>query len=322
MNKNEECDVVRDLSSLYLENMVSESSKKIIEKHLKDCKNCEQYYNNMNNNIFFEEKIEKENDKVEINHLKKVNKKIQTLKWTLTIIIILILVIIFSTYCRIVYIDNINNTNITKMLNMQKNSTNYKLVHKTIRINKDTNETNVIEAVHYYKDGKHKEIISSLVNGEMKEESIRFIEDNSYEKITVFHSLKQIDYQTQDFIEERKGNTLNLIISRVMLNDAGIHRLGLKTRTEFFDNKECYVVSDAYNGEYRENYIDKSTGDLIRVVSGYGNCYEEQLFSLTEGNVTDEDVDNTILKTDEKYKDYKINNITYELDEIFKQFYK
>lgn len=322
MSKNEECNVVKDLSSLHIENLLSESSQKFIENHLENCKDCEKYYKNLSSTFLNEEKKERKNDDIEINHLKKVNKKITNLKWILTWIIIFILIIIFSCYCKIIYIDNINDLNVSKILDMQKNSNNYKLVHKTTQVNKDTNETNIIENVHYYKEGKHKVVSSILVDGKMKEETIRFIEDYSYEKTTVFHSLKQIDYQTQDFIEETKGNTLNIIISRVMLNDAGVYRLGLKTRTEIFDNKECYVVSDSYNETYRENYIDKETGDLIRVVSGSKNFYTEELFTLTEDIVTDKDVDISILKTDDKYKEYKINNITYELDEIFKQFYE
>lgn len=322
MNKNEECDVVKDLSSLHIENMLSESSQKFIEKHLKNCNECEKYYKALSSTFLNEEKKERTNDEIEVNHLKKVNKKITRLKWILTGIIIFILVIIFSIYCRNIYIDSINDLSIVKMHDMKKNSNNYKLVHKTIQGNKKTNETNIFETVYYYKDGKHKEVSSFLVDGKMQEETIKFIEDDSYEKTTVFHSLKQIDYQTQNFIEEIKGNTLDIIISRVMLNDAGIHRLGLKTRTEIFDDKECYVVSDSYNGTYRENYIDKQTGDLVRVVSGSENTYNEELFSLTEDVVTDEDVDISILKTDDKYKDYKINNLTYELDEVFQQLYK
>ena len=322
MNKNEECEVVKDLSSLYIENMISESSKNFIDNHLMGCKTCEKYYKDLKSTFLNEDKKEKNQDNIEINHLKKVNKKITILKWCITAIIVLILMIMFYFYIKICYIDNINDLNISKMLDMQKNSNNYKLVHTSIQINKDTNETNKIERVHYYKDGKHKEVTYLYTDGNLKEETIRFIEDNAYEKTTVFNSLKQIDHQTQDFIEESKGDTLNLIISRVMLNDAGVHRLGLKTRTENYDDKECYVVSDKHNGSYRENYIDKETGDLVRIVSGSDNYYDEELFTLTEGVVTDEDVDISILKTDNKYSDYKVNNITYELDEMFRQFYE
>lgn len=308
MNKNDECEVVKDLSSLHIENMLSESSKKFIEEHLKNCRECQEYYKALNSTFLNENKKEKNNDEIEINHLKKINKKITTLKWILFGVIVTILILMLYFYLKIIYIDSINDLNVVKMLDMQRNSNNYKLVHTTTQINKETNEKNIIEVVHYYKDGKHKEVSSLLVHGKMTEETIMFVDDYGYERASVFHSLKKIDKQTQDFIQELKGDTLNIIISRVMVNDAGVHRLGLKTRTEMFDNKECYVVSDAHNGTYLDNYIDKETGDLVRVVSGSENYYTEELFTLTENVVTDEDVDISVLESDE-YKDYKVNNI-------------
>ena len=321
MNKNDECEVVKDLSSLHIENMLSESSQKFIEEHLKGCNKCQEYYKALNSTFLNDYKKEKNNDKIEINHLKKVNKKMTTLKWILFGIIVTILILMLYFFLKIVYIDSINDLNIVKMLDMQRNSNNYKLVHTTTQINKKTNEKSIIEVVHYYKDGKHKEIVSVERNGKMEIETIKFIEDDMYEKTTVFPSLKQIDHQTQDYIEELKGNYLNKIIGLVMLNDAGVGRLGLKTRTEMFNDKECYVVSDVYSGSYRENYIDKETGDLVRVVSGSENYYTEELFTLTENVVTDEDVDISILESD-KYKDYKVNNIEYKIDEKMRFFYE
>ncbi|MBR3614586.1 MAG: zf-HC2 domain-containing protein [Clostridia bacterium] len=321
MNKNDECEVVKDLSSLHIENMLSESSKKFIEGHLKGCNKCQEYYKALNSTFLNDYKKEKNNDEIEINHLKKVNKKMTILKWILFGIIVTILILMFYFFLKNVYIDSINSLNIVKIKNMQQNSNNYKLVHTTTQINKETNEKSIIEVVHYYKDGKHKEVSSHLVDGKMTEETIMFIDDYGYERASVFHSLKQIDKQTQDFIQEQKGDTLNLFISLVMLNDAGVHRLGLKTRTEMFNNRECYVVSDVYSGSFRENYIDKETGDLVRVVSGSENFYNEELFTLTENVVTDEDVDISILESD-KYKDYKINNIDYKIDEKIRFFYE
>lgn len=321
MNKKEECNIVKDLSSLHVENMLSEDSKNFVDNHLKTCKECTKYYSDLNSVFLKDEKENKVNDKIEVDHLKKINKKMNILKWILFGIIVLILILMLYFFVKNAYIDSINDLSIVKILDMQKNSDNYKYVQKITRINKQTNETSVIEVVHYYKDGKHKEVVSSLVNGEMKEETIFFIDDYAYEKTTVFHSLKQIDHQKQDFIQERRGDFLDIIISRVMLLDAGVHRLGLTTRTENFDGKECYVVSDVYDYSYRENYIDKNTGDLIRVIDGSENFSNEELFTLTEGVVTDEDVDISILNTEE-YKDYKINEIEYKLDEKMRFFYE
>lgn len=321
MNKSDECDVVKDLSSLHIENMLSQGSKDFVEKHLKNCEDCNKYYKDLNSLFLAEEKREKKNDEIEINHLKKVNKKMTTLKWILFGIIVTILVAMFVTYFRIIYIDSINDSNVSKMLDMKKNSTNYKLEHRTTQINKETNETSIIDVVYYYKDGSNKEVSSHLVDGEMVEETIRFIDDYAYETVFVFHSLKQMDYYKRDFIEVRPGDILDIIISRVMNNDAGIHRLGLKTRTEMFDGKECYVVSDSHSGTYRENYIDKATGNLVRVVSGSENFYHEELFTLTEGTVTDEDVDRSILDS-EQFADYKRNHVNYKIDENLRWFYE
>lgn len=321
MNKSDECDVVKDLSSLHIENMLSQGSKDFVEKHLKNCEDCNKYYKDLNSVFLAEEKREKKNDEIEINHLKKVNKKMTTLKWILFGIIVAILITMFYFYFKNMYIDSINSLNVSKMLDMKKNSTNYKLEHRTTQINKETNETSIIDVVYYYKDGSNKEVSSHLVDGEMVEETIKFIDDYAYETVFVFHSLKQMDYYKRDFIEVRQGDILDIIISRVMMNDAGIHRLGLKTRTEMFDGKECYVVSDSHSGTYRENYIDKATGNLVRVVSGSENFYHEELFTLTEGTVTDEDVDRSILDS-EQFADYKRNHINYKIDENLRWFYE
>lgn len=321
MNKKEECDIVKDLSSLHIDNMLSKNSKEFVDKHLKECKDCQKYYEDMSADIFYEEGKEKINDQTEVDHLKKVNKKITILKWILFGIIVTILVLMFYFYLKIVYIDSINDLNIVKMLDMQRNSNNYKLVQKTTQINKETNETSVSEAVCYYKDGKNKEVISYLKDGKMIEETIIFSDDYGYESASVFHSLKQIDKATYDYLPEVKRDTLNIIISRTMETDAGVHRLGLKVRTEMFNNKECYVISDAYNGTFRENYIDKESRDLVRVVSGSENFYHEEVFTLEEGVVTDADVDESILEG-ERYKDYKINDIEIELDETMIEIYE
>lgn len=41
------CEVVRDLLPLYIDKLTSEESNKEIEKHLKNCKECYQYYQEM-----------------------------------------------------------------------------------------------------------------------------------------------------------------------------------------------------------------------------------------------------------------------------------
>ena len=49
--------------------------------------------------------------------------------------------------------------------------------------------------------------------------------------------------------------------------------------------------------------------------------YKGLKLTAIDTTVTDEDVDSSILESDE-YKDYKVNNITYEADEITKELYE
>ena len=42
-----ECSLIRDLLPLYVEQMVSEESKKIIEEHLAQCPSCKKVYEDM-----------------------------------------------------------------------------------------------------------------------------------------------------------------------------------------------------------------------------------------------------------------------------------
>ena len=40
---SKECDIVRDLLPLYVDNVVSDTSREIIEEHLSDCDGCKEY---------------------------------------------------------------------------------------------------------------------------------------------------------------------------------------------------------------------------------------------------------------------------------------
>ena len=91
--KNNDCDIVKDLSIQYIEDMLSSNSREFVGNHLLNCENCKKYYNDMNSNIFNEDTKEDKKDKIEIKKKKKVRNHINFLK---TIIIsILIIIIVF-----------------------------------------------------------------------------------------------------------------------------------------------------------------------------------------------------------------------------------
>lgn len=295
MNKKYECDIVKDLASLHIENMLSSNSKDFVEKHLLNCDDCKEYYNDMSFNIFNEEKKEKKKDEVELDHLRKVKKRITTFKIILTIIIWLILFVIFFCYGKSVYIAELMQPTMNKLFEM-KNSDNYKLVHKTIYKDYIRNTGFDDEITYYYKDGKYKEDSGQYV---------KYEEDGKNETITIHHDLTQIEYYNRGINRIVKGEKINILISRLVDNQMGINNLNVTSRTEKYNDIECFVIRVGNEKQYyREVWIDKERNELIRVFEAQvGNYSREELFELSENTVVDKDVDSSIVES-EMYKNY------------------
>ena len=88
-----QCEVIKDLLPLYVDDVCSKESKKIVEEHLEICDSCKQYYNAMksyDNNIISEDK----NNEILADSLQKVKKQI-TVKNILSIVATFLIVLIF-----------------------------------------------------------------------------------------------------------------------------------------------------------------------------------------------------------------------------------
>src|SRR5699024_1218876 len=46
-----ECDIVKDLMPLYIDDLLSENSKKIVENHINSCESCKNYYDKLSSEI-------------------------------------------------------------------------------------------------------------------------------------------------------------------------------------------------------------------------------------------------------------------------------
>ena len=69
MNKELECEIIKDLLPLYVDRMVSDVTKERIEGHLQYCKECTEMYQNMDFNL------EEEKQSSEVQDVKKFLKK-------------------------------------------------------------------------------------------------------------------------------------------------------------------------------------------------------------------------------------------------------
>lgn len=97
-----DCDIIQDLLPSYNDKISSESTNKLVEKHLKQCKNCTNVFNSMNKDI--DAKVFKNQDE-QIDFLKGFRKdKILAIIKAVLIVIIVILAYIDAAY----YIGKIN----------------------------------------------------------------------------------------------------------------------------------------------------------------------------------------------------------------------
>lgn len=100
------CNIIKDLLPLYIDNLTSNESNEIIEEHLNSCNECQIVYEQMNAPIEAEQEQNREN---EIDYLKKVKTKtIKNYVFVFSIIaIVAILTFVFLIGIR-VKSDNVN----------------------------------------------------------------------------------------------------------------------------------------------------------------------------------------------------------------------
>ena len=316
MNKND-CYIVKDLSLGYIENVLNINTRKFIEKHLSECSECREYYNSMRANILEDTNFDdRDKDKIEINYLKKIRNHINIFKFILITILICSIVIISFLVMKYYYISNIFDQAYMKTETM-KELDNYKLKKRTIKKDFSEAANNFdVTFTYYYKDGKYKI--------EYGDSSTSYLEDNSYTKICVYDDVKQIEYYTQNFVEERKGEPINIFLKIVNYKNlyTEFDILGLSLKEDKFEGKDCYVIRKGDNDSYSDIWIDKDTLTVVRAVSeDKSKNYIEEIYTFSENVVMNEDVDSSILKT-EKYKDYKVLNVTNNATEEMKLYYE
>ena len=72
MDKKTECEIVQDLLLGYVDDVLNVESKKLVEKHLLKCKECQSKYNEIKKDIENNEN----NQKKQIDYLKKIKRHI------------------------------------------------------------------------------------------------------------------------------------------------------------------------------------------------------------------------------------------------------
>lgn len=290
-----ECDVVKDLLPNYVGDLLSDNTNQFIKEHLDSCQECRKLYEGMKKINY----NKKDDEQIEINHLKKYNRHMFILK---VVLVILALIIITLPLFFIIKF-NLNNNVASKVINNineYKNANNYCLQITEYSIDFERNTEKFCNSKYFYKDGQYKKEIhfeSPNINIQ-NADRFEYGEINSNEKVEIVENLKICYNVKANYILQKEDGFLDLMMIELQpfSKDYGNlpdiwFRTGYKLRTEKYNGRKCYVLKIDSKSSYREIWIDKEENTLIRTVEEiYNRSYKEKVYSIKFDVVTNEDV--------------------------------
>lgn len=253
MEKNDECEIVQDLLIGNLDEILSKSSKKLVDKHLLECNECRQRLENLQKNI---KESEQTKIKKEIDYLKKYRRK-SKIKSLITSILI-VFIIFFGMYLyKFLKLNNLvcKYANTLKCENFYKEQISYDEIHNTLFIEKI-----------WYKDGKYKQEIYQKQDGKHEQLLLEVIyaEIGSRQEVKIYEKDKNVVKVNNPFTKQKKHilSVPNPIGSGY---ESYLFRLGAPFHAKI--RKDTYLVGREYyviNLNKSELWIDKETGLPIK----------------------------------------------------------
>lgn len=330
MNKIE-CEIIKDLLPNYVENLVSDKTKQAVDEHVKACKSCKEDLE-----ILQEEKERKEGEEkekqeeIEINHLKKYNKRLFISKIIAGTLSAVILITWGSFFIRRIkskiaynelYEKGIDAYNIIKeatdKLEELRTIENLEFIDEYINImcfeGKITEYVN--KRIRKFKDNKcRKEYYSKNYNPEKEEYTELKLGYINYaiteEDGTKIVQLNDSSGDIQNIEGEIKEYPLSKSAFHTISNDYGrttgewrhtapfsllnvIQCSLIETREEEYEGVKCYVLkldSDTYT---EEMWIEKESKLVRRYIKkrfDNKNPETEHRYTWSIGTVTDEEI--------------------------------
>lgn len=263
MKKEIECKVVEDLLFGYVDKTLNDESKKLVENHLKECKDCKEKLNE----ILEDSKINEKTQQKEIDYLRKVRIK-SRVKSILIAIGIIIVILILLYLIKFIKISNIMGK-AEKILGTQ----NY-YCEKQENAGEDSASVSKI----YYKDGKYK-ITREIYSDDGKELiDTEYGEAGSDEKKIVNEKEKTVTIYKGDISrilnkeENIKFDRFSLEERKSVYANLGKTFLMSITSDSYDSNKEYYILRDKFDKRNSwEVWLDKETGLVIREINRGGS---------------------------------------------------
>lgn len=263
MKKEIECKVVEDLLFGYVDKTLNNESKKLVENHLKDCKDCKEKLNEIL-------KENKQNEKIqqrEIDYLKKIKTK-SRIKSILIAIGIIILILILLYLIKFIRISNI----------MGKAERSLKSQNYYCEKQENSGEDSVSVSKTYYKDGKYKRTNEIYSDNGKELISTEYGEVGSDERKLVSERDKTVTVYKGDISkilnkeENVKFDRFTLEERKMVYANLGKAFLMSMESDSYDSNKEYYILRYKFDKRNTwEVWLDKETGLVIREINRGGS---------------------------------------------------
>lgn len=278
-----ECEIIHDLLPNYIENLLSEKTKIYVDNHIKNCNECKNYLEMIREEKEKEDNIDKQEQKIELDYLKKYRRKMLVFK--IASFILLLFLLIISTifvirFCKVNSIINNANNKIQELSLIDNYSVHTSLYH----IDYKTKKQYITYNEYYYKDGKYKETSNIYgINFKIQGDTSSLHYGNAYN-----------DDQSERYINNL-FNSYSLYLQDLgFFNNIKV-RAGLvlneTVREEKFSETDCYIFRTETPEYYKETWIDKySLVPIKEIQEVYGKTYDEKIISFLIGEVKSEDI--------------------------------
>ncbi len=268
MDKKTECEIVQDLLFGYSDDVLNAESKKLVEKHLLECKECQEKFNEIQKDIENHEN----NQKKQIDYLKKIRRR-NAIK-TILISVGIVFLIFFVFYLRKFLIVN-------DFMNKAKESAKSNNIYR--EVSKMVTDDSVAITKEWYKDGKYK--LQTDIYSEKGVENFMtvYATVNSDERITIFENSKEVKIQKDEYVkmqnEEKKlkpvdSKNYNFINKLKIAFEYSIHT------STYHIGREYYVMNKIFDKNSNDEvWIDKNNGLALRKI---GNEVAIKFFEGTD----------------------------------------
>lgn len=283
---NKDCEVIKDLLPLYVDDVCSTETKEFVEKHLKSCNECQKIFETM-------EKDENNKNSEEKESIKNFNNKIKRNK-VKAVVISLIIFVIGILLIKYIYSCILFNHIINRAHKFSDSDNMY------IQKMENSLGDEVFVTKEYYKDGKFKVVYATYRNDGIELLYTKYTSVDSDESVFIYPDNRAIIQKGQKIFNTEtmlKGIPFvynnELCFRTITPIFLSIKSKKIKVGSYSNEGKKCYVLQDKFDiGMNWEIWLDKETGLPLKEINldGMKTYYSDN----KETNIDENEIDNCL----------------------------